>query len=190
MFRNDMKTSFYTETELAQLGLNSFGHNVLISRYAQIYSPNKINIGDNVRIDDFCILSGNITIGSHIHIGPYCALYGGENGIEMKDYTGLSARVTIYSAIDDFSGTYLIGPIHDSQFTNVTGGHVILHKYSQIGAGSMIFPGVIVCEGAVLGAMSMTKRDLAPWTINAGVPAIYLKERKKELLKYVLGNEC
>ena len=174
-----MKTSFYTENELAQLGLKSYGKNVQISRYAQIYSPGKIEIGDNVRIDDFCILSGNITLGSHIHIAAYCALYGGEYGIEMQDYTGLSARVTIYSAIDDFSGEYLIGPIHDSKYTNVIGRKVVLNKYSQIGAISMVFPGVIIGEGAVLGAMSMAKRDLDPWTINAGIPAFFIKNRKR-----------
>lgn len=180
-----MKTSFYTENELAELGLKSYGKKVLISRYTQIYSPEKISIGNNVRIDDFCILSGNITLGSHIHIAAYCALYGGEYGIEMKDYTGLSARATIYSAIDDFSGNYLIGPIHDSQFTNVIGGKVVLNKFSQIGVGAIIFPGVEVGEGAVLGAMSLTKNDLADWTISAGIPAKCIKERNNMLLKYI-----
>ena len=180
-----MKTSFYTEQELSQLGLKSYGENVRISRYAQIYSPEKISIGDNVRIDDFCILSGNITIGSHIHIAAYCALYGADYGIVMEDYTGLSARATIYAAMDDFSGEYLIGPIHDSRCTNIIGGKVILNEYSQIGAGAMLFPDIVVGEGAVLGAMSMAKCDLEPWTINAGIPAKFLKERTKTLLRYI-----
>lgn len=180
-----MKTSFYTKNELADLGLKSYGEKVLISRHVQIYSPEKISIGNNVRIDDFCILSGNITLGSHIHIAAYCALYGGEYGIDMNDYTGLSARTTIFSAIDDFSGNYLIGPIHDSQFTNVTGGKVVLNKYSQIGAGSIIFPCVKIGEGAILGAMSMAKRNIAPWTINGGIPSRFIKERSKTLLNYI-----
>lgn len=57
-----MKTSFYTHDELAEIGFKSCGKNVLISRKASIYSPAKIEIGDNVRIDDFCILSGVIFI--------------------------------------------------------------------------------------------------------------------------------
>lgn len=184
-----MKTSFYTENELAELGLKSYGKKVLISRFVQLYSPEKITIGDNVRIDDFCILSGNITIGSHIHIAAYCALYGGEYGIEMKDYTGLSARVIIYSAIDDFSGEHLIGPIHDEVSIFVRGGHVLIDKYAQIGANAMIFPSVQIGEGAILGAMSMTKKDLTPWTINAGIPARFIKERTKKLMKYIRNNE-
>ena len=177
-----MKTSFYTPEELAQIGLKSYGENVHISRYAQIYSPEKISIGDNVRIDDFCILSGNITIGSHIHIAAYCAMYGADYGIVMEDYTGLSARATIYAAMDDFSGNYLIGPIHEDEYTNVTGGMVRICAYSQIGAGALIFPNLIVSEGAVLGAMSMAKKSLEPWSIYAGVPAKRIKNRSKRLL--------
>ena len=177
-----MKTSFYTPEELAQLGLKSYGENVRISRYAQIYSPEKISIGDNVRIDDFCILSGNITIGSHIHIAAYCAMYGADYGIIMEDYTGLSARATIYAAMDDFSGDYLIGPIHEDKSINVTGGLVQICKYAQIGAGGLVFPSVCVGEGTVLGAMSMAKQALIPWSIYAGIPAEKIKNRSKGLL--------
>ena len=63
-----MKTSFYNEEELKEIGLKVYGKNVLISRNATIYGADKISIGDNVRIDDFCILSGNISLGSYIHI--------------------------------------------------------------------------------------------------------------------------
>lgn len=180
-----MKTSFYTPEELAQIGLKSYGENVRISRYAQIYSPEKISIGDNVRIDDFCILSGNITIGSHIHIAAYCAMYGADYGIVMEDYTGLSARATIYAAMDDFSGDYLIGPIHEDKYTNVIGGMVRLCAYSQVGAGALIFPNLIVGEGAVLGAMSMAKQPLEPWSIYAGLPAKRIKNRRKRLLDLI-----
>lgn len=177
-----MKTSFYTPEELAQIGLKSYGENVRISRYAQIYSPEKISIGDNVRIDDFCILSGNITIGSHIHIAAYCAMYGADYGIIMEDYTGLSARATIYAAMDDFSGDYLIGPIHEDKSINVTGGLVQICKYAQIGVGGLVFPSVCVGEGTVLGAMSMAKQALIPWSIYAGIPAKKIKNRSKGLL--------
>lgn len=177
-----MKTSFYTPEELAQLGLKSYGKNVRLSRYAQIYSPEKISIGDNVRIDDFCILSGNITLGSHIHIAVYCALYGSDYGITMEDYTGLSARVTIYAAMDDFSGDYLIGPIHDTKYTNVTGGKVCLRKYSQIGVGSVVFPNIQIGEGSVVGAMSLVKQNLDEWGIYAGIPIRKIKQRNQKML--------
>ena len=96
-------TSFYSEEELAQLGLKSYGSNVLISRFASIYSPQTIEIGSNVRIDDFCILSGKIYIGDWCRVSAYCALYG-SMGIVMEGFCGISPRSTILSATDDYSG--------------------------------------------------------------------------------------
>ena len=48
-----MNNSFYTREELAELGLKSYGENVLISRKASFYAADKIELGSNVRIDDF-----------------------------------------------------------------------------------------------------------------------------------------
>lgn len=179
-----MKTSFYAQKELKRLGLKSIGTNVLISRFAQFYSVENIEIGDHVRIDDFCLLSGKIKLHSHIHIGAYCALYG-HYGIEMEDYSGLSPRCTVFSATDDFSGEYLIGPMADSRCTNVKGGKIIFKKYSQIGSNCVVLPNVTVAEGAVAGAMSLVRQNLEPWTINSGIPAKFIKTRSKNLLNYI-----
>mgnify|MGYP002684191689 CR=1 FL=1 len=80
-----MITSFYNEEEIVKLGLKKYGKNVLISRKASFYSPELIQLGSNVRIDDFCILSGNISIGSYVHISAYTALYG-KFGICIEDF--------------------------------------------------------------------------------------------------------
>ena len=176
--------SFFSIDELKQLGLKSFGEKVLISKKCSIYSPEKISIGDNVRIDDFCILSGEIKLGSHIHISAYSALYGA-NGIEMEDYTGISPRTTIFSAMDDFSGDYLIGPIHPKEYTNVTGGKVILRRFSQLGVGTIVFPNVEIGEGAVTGAMTLVNKGLSPWTTNVGIPIVKTWERKRNIKKII-----
>lgn len=165
-----MNNSFYNEEELKQIGFNSFGINVLISRFARFYNPERIAIGNNVRIDDFCILSGNITLGNYIHISAYTALYG-RFGIEIDDYSGLSPRCTVFSAMDDFSGEYLIGPMVGESKTNVTGGLVHIKKYAQIGVGSILFPNIIIEEGVVVGAMSLVNRNLESWNIYKGIPA-------------------
>ena len=96
-------TSFYSGDELSQLGLKSYGSNVLISRFASIYSPQTIEIGSNVRIDDFCILSGKIYIGDWCRVSAYCVFYG-SMGIVMEGCCGISPRSTILSATDDYSG--------------------------------------------------------------------------------------
>ena len=177
----ETKSSFYSDNELKEIGFKSYGSNVKISRYARFYSPQNIAIGDNVRIDDFCILSGSITLGSHIHISAYVALYGAM-GIEFEDYSGISPRSTIYSAMDDFGGDYLIGPIHPDRFINVTGGKVIIKKYSQIGCNCVVFPNLTIKEGAIIGAMSLVNKDIQPWTMNVGIPAKEIKKRTKGLL--------
>lgn len=174
--------SFYTQEELSQLGLKSYGDNVLISRKVSIYGAKNIEIGNNVRIDDFCILSGKIKLGSYIHISAYSAIYGAK-GVIMEDYTGLSARCTLYSAIDDFSGDFFIGPMIEENKTNVTGGEVIIRKFSQVGAGCTIMPNLTIEEGVAVGAMSFINKSLQSWGIYAGIPAIRIKNRNKKLLE-------
>ena len=66
-------TSFYTEEELKGLGFRHIGNGVCISRKASIYGAQNISLGDHVRIDDFCILSGRIEIGSYVHVAAATA---------------------------------------------------------------------------------------------------------------------
>ncbi|MFA6400493.1 MAG: acyltransferase [Salinivirgaceae bacterium] len=175
-----MIDSFYTKSELKELGFKMIGDNVKISRFARFYSPNLISIGNNVRIDDFCLLSGDITLKNYIHISAFCALYGG-GGIEMDDYSGLSPRCTLLSASDDFSGEFLIGPMVDVKYTNVTRGKITIKKYSQIGAGCVILPNITIEEGVAVGAMSLITSCLKEFSIYAGVPAKFMKPRKREM---------
>ncbi|MCM1083262.1 MAG: acyltransferase [Clostridium sp.] len=177
-----MKTSFYSEEELQEIGLCTYGKNVLISRNAMIYGADKISIGDNVRIDDFCILSGNISLGSHIHIAAYCGLFGGEAGIIMEDFTTLSSRCAVYGVSDDYSGGSLTNPMLPDKFRNVTEGTVTIKKHSIIGTGSTILPDVTVGEGCSVGSMSLVNKSIEAWGIYAGIPCKRMKERKKDLL--------
>lgn len=179
-----MKTSFYSIEELHSIGFKSLGEKVFISRLAQFYSPENIEIGNHVRIDDFCILSGNIKLGNYIHISAYCALYG-KFGIELEDYSGLSPRCTIFSASDDFSGDFLIGPLVDHKFTDVTGGKIFIKRYSQLGSNCIILPAVTIEEGVAVGAMSLITKNLEAWKIYKGIPAKYCKERSRKLLNFI-----
>jgi galactoside O-acetyltransferase len=179
-----MLDSYYTPDEISSIGFKSVGQNVLISRFARFYGIENIEIGNNVRIDDFCILSGKIKLGRYIHISAYTALYG-RFGIEMEDYSGFSPRCTIFSATDDFSGDFMIGPMIDSRYTNVTGGKVSIGKYSQLGSGCTVFPGVNIAQGVAVGAMSLVSHDLDAWKIYKGIPAVYYKERSRKLLDLI-----
>jgi carbonic anhydrase/acetyltransferase-like protein (isoleucine patch superfamily) len=85
-----------------------------------VYLPELISIGNNVRIDDFVMLSGDIALGNNIHIIPYGALIRGAGGagIVTGNYSGLSSRVTIYSISDDYSGEFMTNPTIPSNFRN------------------------------------------------------------------------
>lgn len=177
------KTSFYSEEELQALGFKRIGKGCCISRKACFYGIERMTIGDNVRIDDFCILSGEITLGSNIHISAYVALYGSMS-ITMEDFTGISARTTIYSAMDDFSGDFLIGPIHPEETTNVTGGTVVIKKFTQIGAHCLVMPSLILAEGTVIGALSMVMHSTEPWGIYYGIPARFVRKRSQGMKRF------
>jgi len=182
-----MQNSFYSRKELLSIGFKSVGQNVLISRFARFYGVGNIEIGNNVRVDDFCILSGNIILRNFIHISAYSALYG-KYGIEIQDYSGLSPRCVIFSASDDFSGNYLIGPMIDSIYTNVNGGRVLIGRYSQLGCNCVVFPSITIHDGVSVGAMSLILNDLKPWSIYKGIPATYYKDRSRGLLRFI-NNE-
>ena len=172
--------SFYTYEELKRIGFNRVGKDVFISKKASIYSPEKISIGNHVRIDDFCILSGNIEIGDYVHIAAYVALYGKE-GIKISDFCGCSARCTIYSATDDFSGQYMVSPMVPEEYTNVTGGKVILEKFVQLGANTIVMPNLTIGEGTSVGAMGFVNKNLEKWGIYVGIPCKKIKDRKMNI---------
>ena len=55
-----------------------------------------ISIGSHARIDDFCILSGKVSLGSYIHVGANSGFFAAE-AIAMEDFSGLSSRVSIHT---------------------------------------------------------------------------------------------
>ena len=176
-----MRTSFLSKTDLMKIGFKHVGKNVSISRNSSIYSPEQMCIADNVRIDDFCILSGNITIGAYVHISAYTALYG-KAGISIDNFVSISSRVSIYSVNDDYSGEHLTNPTVPEELTNITAKPVYIQKHVIIGAGSIVLPGVTIHEGAAIGALSLVNRSLNPWIIYAGIPCKPIKNRKKDIL--------
>lgn len=175
--------SFYTDEELQSLGLLFVGRNVKLSRKVSIYSAEKISIGDNTRIDDFCILSGNLRIGSYVHIAASCLLFGGNDGIVFEDFTGLSSRSAVYAESDDYSGLYFTNPTLPSKFRHCVGGGVMVKKHAIIGSGCTILPNVIIGEGTAVGSMSLVNKSLEEWSVCVGIPCKKIKDRDKSLLQ-------
>lgn len=176
-------TSFYSEDELSEIGFKFLGENVKISRNAKFYGGEKISIGSNTRIDDFCILSGKIVIGSQVHIAAYSALYGGEDGIYIDDYANLSSRISVYAISDDYSGHTMTNPTIPDEYKNIMSAPVHIKKHTIIGSTSVVMPGVTIAEGSSFGAFSFINRDSQEWSINAGIPFKKIKDRSKDLLE-------
>lgn len=174
--------SFFNSDELDQIGFKTIGKNVKISKNACFYGANQIEIGSNVRIDDFCIISGNVKIGSYVHIGAGSFLYG-SYGIEIGDFSGLSPKCVIYSSIDDFSGEYLISPLTKKKHNNLIKGKVNLGSYVQLGSNTIVFPDLSIPEGVATGARTLVRESVEPWFIYIGQECRKLKPRKKDLLK-------
>ncbi len=174
--------SFYTQKELTQIGFKNIGGGVLISKKASIYNAERISIGNHVRIDDFCILSGNIDIGNYVHISAAVLLFAGDEGIRIQDFSGISSRSAIYAVSDDYSGHAMTNPTVPENYRNVTGGTVTLERHVLIGTGCTILPNVTIGEGTSVGSMSLVNASLTPWGIYVGIPCRYIKERSKDLL--------
>ena len=174
--------AYLNKIELEKIGFKYLGENVLISDKASIYNPEKIEIGDNSRIDDFCVISGKIKIGKNVHIAPLSLIAGGELGITFLDFSGVAYQCCIFTQSDDYSGRTLTNPTIPDRYKSETKKPIIIKKHVIIGAQSMVFPGVIIEEGCSIGAMSLVKRSTLPWGVYVGNPARRVKDRKKDLL--------
>lgn len=177
-----MDTGLYTEYELKRIGFKSIGVGVMIARSVKLFGVEKIEIGDNVRIDEFCILSGKIKIGNHIHLAPAVMLFGGDDGIVIDDFCGISSRTALYTTSDDFSGEFLTNPNIPDEYRRVTGGNIVLERFVSIGTGCTIMKSSMLCEGSAFGSMSFISGYYEPWGIYAGIPCRKIKDRKKNMV--------
>ena len=175
--------SFYNEEELKTIGFASIGKNVKLSRKVSIYIPEKIRIGDNTRIDDFCILSGNLNIGRYVHIAASCLLFGGNDGIVFEDYTGLSSRSAVYAESDDYSGLYFTNPTLPAKYRHGIGGGEIIKKHAIIGSGCTVLPNVVIGEGTAIGSMSLVNKSQDDWSVCIGIPCKRIKDRERGLIQ-------
>lgn len=174
--------AFLSEQQLQQLKLKCLGKNVKISDKASIYDPDLIEIGDNSRIDDFCVISGRVTIGRNVHIAVFCNVAGGEEGITFGDFSGLAYGCHVFSQSDDYSGNSLTNPTVPDKYKKETKAAVVIKRHAIVGACSIILPGVVIEEGVAVGAMSMVTKSTSAWAVYFGIPAKKIKERSRKLL--------
>lgn len=76
---------------------------------------------------------------------------------------------------------YLCGATHDYNdpaFPFVA-SPIVLEAYSWVCARATVMPGVTLHEGAILGLGSVATRNLEPWSVYAGLPAKFIKNRQR-----------
>src|SRR5690554_528250 len=131
--------AYLTVETLESMGFKSVGKDVKVSEKASIYNPECIELGDFSRIDDFCVISGNVNIGRNVHIAPFCLVAGGEKGVIMDDFSGLAYGVQVFSQSDDYSGRTLTNPTVSDKFKCERKAAIRIGRHVIIGASSMVF---------------------------------------------------
>lgn len=176
-------SGFYSKQELDELGFKSVGENVFISKKASLYHCEQMTIGNNVRIEDFCVLNGKITIGDNVMICVFCLL-DGNAGIVIEDNVTLAARVSVHSGSDDYSGKSLFGCFAPKIKRIYRKAEcVVIKKHTILGDGATVLPGVTLSEGTAVGAKALVKESTDEWGIYVGVPAKRKKDRFRDVLK-------
>lgn len=178
--------AFLEQARLATMGFKFLGKNVKISDRTSIYNTEQIEIGDNSRIDDFCVVSGKVKIGRNVHIAVFCNVAGGTEGITLDDFAGLAYRCDVFSQSDDYTGQAMTNPTVPVEFKRETKKAVHIGRHCIIGTGSIVLPGVTLAEGCSVGAMSMVTKSTQEWGVYFGVPAKRLKDRRRDLLELEL----
>ncbi len=82
-------------------------------------------------------------------------------------------------------GAFLCGATHDYDDPNFPfiSKPISIGDYAWVCARATVLPGVTLQDGAVLGLGSVATKNLAPWSVYTGIPAIFVKKRKNHFSK-------
>jgi acetyltransferase-like isoleucine patch superfamily enzyme len=178
--------------------LGSCGRNVVFGQNVVLRHPHKIHIGNNVVIDDNCLLDAKgetnrgIRIGDGVFIGRNTILSCKNGDIELGDAANIgfncelfsASRVTIGRAVLMAAYGYVIGGDHDfsdpakavlAQSRTSTG--VVIGDGVWMGAGAKVLDGVEVGPLAVIGAAAVVREHVPASAIAVGIPARVVSTR-------------
>src|SRR4051794_9272887 len=179
--------------------LGSCGRNVIFGQNVVLRHPHKIRIGDNVVIDDNCLVDAKgeanhgITIGSGVFIGRNTILSCKDGNIVLGDGANVGFNCEIFSASTVTIGRdtliaaycYLIGGDHDfsdpsqpivAQARRSSG--VTVGEGAWLGAGAKILDGVAIGDRAIIGAGAVVREAVPPGAIAVGIPAKIVGHRE------------
>ena len=183
---------------LYPLLLGSCGRNVVFGQNVVLRHPHKIHIGDNVVVDDNCLLDAKgesnrgIRIGSGVFIGRNSILSCKNGDIELADGANVGFNCEVFSASRVKIGagvlmaaySYVIGGDHDFSDPSAsvlaqprTSAGVDIGAGAWIGAGAKILDGVTIGERAIVGAAAVVRDDVPALAVSVGIPARVVSHR-------------
>ena len=146
--------SFHTWNGWRIFLLNSYGANIdsscMIRRSVKVECPWNLSMGKNSCLGDGAIV--------------YCL-----GKVEIGDRVSVSQYVHICAGSHDFSKKDM--PLLRPPIT--------IEDDVWLAADSFVGPNVVVHEGALLGARGVAMKNLDPWTIYSGNPAVIIRTRDK-----------
>jgi virginiamycin A acetyltransferase len=139
----------------------------------------KLIIGDGSSVDSFVKIKfaggvGDIVIGARTYINSCTVIYSG-NGITIGDDVLISANCTF--APVNHAHKERGRKIIEQRFMPSRGG-IIIEDDVWIGANTVILDGAIIRKGCVIGAHSLVKTELPPYSIHVGNPLKLLGYRE------------
>jgi acetyltransferase-like isoleucine patch superfamily enzyme len=112
----------------------------------------------------------NLVIGNFSTINAKCR-FDTRGKIIVGDRVSISQEVVILTADHDVNSPDFAGRERE----------VTIEDYVWIGTRAMILPGVTIGKGALVAAGSVVTRDVAPYSVVAGIPAKVIKVRPTDL---------
>ena len=160
-------------------------HNVAIGSHAEIANS---KFEDFVRIAHHAQVS-NSKIGLRTSVGRYAKI----NNAEIGKYCSISWDVTVGATKHPITHPSTHAFWYRSQFGLFGDGYgpdkpiTIIENDVWIGCNSVVLPGVVIGNGAIVGASSVVTKDVAPYSIVAGSPARLVRMRfSDELISRLL----
>jgi virginiamycin A acetyltransferase len=130
-----------------------------------------IEIGEEVVVDAFVKIKPAGGEGD-VRIGPRCVLNSGVviytgNGVTLGADVLLAANVVLAPTNHAFASRGV--PIRQQGFQPSRGG-IVIEDDVWIGAGSVVLDGAVVRRGSVVGANSVVRDEVAPYSVAVGSP--------------------
>ena len=188
----------WLRSRLYPLLLGSCGRNVFFGVDVTLRHPHKIRIGNDVVIDDGCVLDAKgmtndgIEIGNGVFIGRQTIVNTKDGNIVLEDGVNISSFCMVFSASHVRCGSntliaaysYLVGGDHDVDRTDVAiidqarpSHGITVGSNCWLGAGVTVLDGVTIGRDVVVGANSVVTKDLVDFSIAAGSPAARIRAR-------------